>query len=99
LHVPHQVWGILQEQSTLFESLHDERNIALLKIPNTTVHELGRTAGRSFAEIVLLQQDDAVPTRHRIQSDAYASRTSTNNGDVPSLSEVGYPIKEGLPVE
>ena len=65
LHVANQVRRVLQQQPTLLERFHHQRNIAVLEVTHAAVDELGRAARRALAEVMLLEQQHAVTARLR----------------------------------
>src|ERR1700688_2183793 len=83
LEVVDDVRGILQEQAALFESFHDQADVALLEVADSAVGEFGAAAGGSFAEVALLEEQDVVSARCGIDGYAHTGGSAAYDDDVP----------------
>jgi hypothetical protein len=50
----HEVGRVADQQSPLVQGLEDERDVALLQVADSAVHELGAAAGSALGEVGLL---------------------------------------------
>ena len=83
-----EVRRILPHQSALLERFHDQRNVALLKIADASVGELGAAAGCPFAEVGLLDEGDVVAARGSVHGDADSGCASADDEHVPWFAPV-----------
>src|SRR5262245_21925926 len=56
--------------------------------------EFGGPAGSALAEIALLEQHYAVPTRRSIQRDSHTCRSTAHNSQIPWLTPFENPVQE-----
>src|SRR6185436_15056766 len=83
----------LPEQSALLERLHHQRNVALFEVAHAAVHELGASARRALAEVVLLEEQDVVAAARGIDSDAHAGRAAPDDDNVPGIAPLVEPCE------
>ncbi len=89
LEITNQVRRVGSQAPALRQRLHDERDIALLQVTHSPMDELRRTARRALAEIVSLQEHDAVAPRRSVDRDSDTRRPPADDGDVPGFAARG----------
>ena len=81
-----EVRRVLAEPAALVQGLAHERDVALFEIANAAVDELGAAARRALAEVVLLEQRDAVTASRSVDGHPDARRAAADDDDVPRLA-------------
>ena len=80
-----QVRRVSAEPAALEECVADQPNASLLEIAKAAVDELRAAAGCAFAEVVLLEERDAIAAGGRIDRHANARGAAADHDDVPRL--------------
>ena len=79
-----QVRGVLQEQATLLQRFHYERDIALLQVAHAAVDQLGAAARGALAKIALFQQEYVVIAGGGVNGDPDSGGSAAHNDHVPA---------------
>ena len=85
----HDVRRVLQQQTALFERLHDESDVALLEVADSAVSEFRAAAGGAFAEVALLEEQDIVSARRGVDGHADSGGSAAYDDDVPGCGVGG----------
>ena len=74
---------------TFAQCLINESYMALRKVPESTVNQLGRTRRRAAGEVPLIDQHDAQATQRRVARNGRAVDTAADHGNVERFAELG----------
>jgi hypothetical protein len=81
-----QVWGVLEQKSTLVKCLANEWDIALCKVSHSAMNELCAAAGGSVREVARFEEQSAVAAGGGIDGCAQTRCAAANDKDVPLLT-------------
>jgi len=83
--IVHQMRCVAGQPAALAQSFEDERNVALFKVANAAVHELGRAAGGALGEIRLFDQCDAETADGRVDRGPQPRGAAAHDDDIERL--------------
>ncbi len=81
--VADEMGRVLAQEAAFFECGHDQGDVALFKIADAAVDELGAAAGGAFAEVHGFEKENVEAARGGIDGDPRAGCAAADDEDVP----------------